>query len=107
MIRHITEAAEIVDKFADHAVITERDPGKEPVEKICSEIYDNIKKKDKAEIIIDRDEAVKTILNRAVNEGNSIVLLCGCGSDAYVKRGTKLIEFATDGERVRKYIETT
>lgn len=100
------EAAEIVDKFADHAVITERDPGKEPVEKICSEIYDNIKKKDKAEIIINRDEAVKTILDRAVSEGNSIVLLCGCGSDAYVKRGTKLIEFATDGERVRKYIET-
>ena len=99
------EAAEIVDRFADHAIITERDPGKEPVDKICAEIYENIEKKEKAEIITDRDEAVKTILDRATLEGNSVVLLCGCGSDAYVKRGTALIEFPTDGERVREYID--
>lgn len=98
------EAAEIVDKFSDYAVITERDPGKEPVKQICSEIYGYIRHKERAEIIIDRDEAVKKILDEAMKEKNSVVLLCGCGSDAYVKRGTQLIEFATDGERVRNYI---
>lgn len=98
------EAAEIVDKFSDYAVITERDPGKEPVKQICSEIYSYIKHKERAEIIIDRDEAVKKILDDAIKIDNSIVLLCGCGSDAYVKRGTQLIEFPTDGERVREYI---
>ena len=32
-------------------------------------------------------------------------ILAGCGSDAYVKRGTRLVEFATDGERVQQYLE--
>ena len=34
-----------------------------------------------------------------------VLILAGCGSDAYVKRGTRLVEFATDGERVQKYLE--
>lgn len=99
------EAAKILDKYADFAVITERDPGKEPVLDICNEIYNYVENKDKARIVTDRDEAVKTILDDAVKAGNSIVLLCGCGSDAYVKRGNKLIEFDTDGDRVKEYIE--
>ena len=33
-------------------------------------------------------------------------ILAGCGSDAYVKRGTRLVEFATDGERVQQYLKT-
>lgn len=99
------EAAELCDKYADFAVITERDPGKEPVEKICSEIYGNLEHKDKALIQTDRDKAVETILAKAEERGNSVVLLCGCGSDAYVKRGTRLVEFPTDGERVRTYID--
>ena len=34
----------------------------------------------------------------------ALLILAGCGSDAYVKRGTKLVEFATDGERVQQYL---
>ena len=98
------EAALIADVYSDFSVITERDPGKEPVEKICDEIYSNMNEKNKAEIIVNRDEAVKKILDKAMEINNSVVLLCGCGSDAYVKRAGGLVPFETDGERVQNYI---
>ena len=41
----------------------------------------------------------------AVALGDCVLILAGCGSDAYVKRGTRLVEFATDGERVQQYLE--
>ena len=34
----------------------------------------------------------------------ALLILAGCGSDAYVKRGTTFVEFATDGERVQEYL---
>lgn len=97
------EAGEIASANADFIVITERDPGKEPVEKICNEIYENIEHKEKAEIIVNRDEAVSHILEKAEEMGNCVLLLCGCGSATYVKRGTAFVETVTDGDRVREY----
>ncbi len=99
------EAGEIADKNADFIVITERDPGKEDVNKICNEILENIEHKEKARIITDRDRAVRTALETAEELGNCVVILAGCGSDAYVKRGTSFVEFATDGERVQEYLQ--
>ena len=99
------EAGEIADKNADFVVITERDPGKEDVNKICNEILDNMKHKEKARIITDRDCAVNAMLETAEKMENCVVILAGCGSDAYVKRGNTFVEFATDGERVQKYLE--
>ena len=52
-----------------------------------------------------RDDAVRIALDKAEAMGNCVLILAGCGSDAYVKRGTRLVEFATDGERVQKYLE--
>ena len=98
------EAGEIADKNADFIVITERDPGKEDVNKICDDIMANIEHKEKAVIITDRDKAVREALLKAESMGNCILILAGCGSDAYVKRGTTFVEFATDGERVQEFI---
>ncbi len=98
------EAGEIADANADFIVITERDPGKEDVNKICNEILANVAHKEKARIITDRDEAVRAALETAEEMDNCVVILAGCGSDAYVKRGTSFVEFATDGERVQEYL---
>lgn len=99
------EAGEIADANADFMVITERDPGKEDVRKICEEILSHVAHKDKARIITDRDEAVRAALDKAEALGDCVLILAGCGSDAYVKRGDRLVEFATDGERVQQYLE--
>ena len=99
------EAGEIADANADFIIITERDPGKEDVQKICEEILAHVAHKEKAQIITDRDAAVRTALDKAEALGDCVLILAGCGSDAYVKRGTRLVEFATDGERVQKYLE--
>lgn len=98
------EAGEIADANADFIVITERDPGKEDVNKICNEIYEHVEHKEKARIITDRDQAVRTALETAEEMDNCVLILAGCGSDAYVKRGTTFVEFATDGERVQEYL---
>ena len=100
------EAGEIADANADFIIITERDPGKEDVQKICEEILAHVAHKDKAQIITDRDAAVRTALDKAEALGDCVLILAGCGSDAYVKRGTRLVEFATDGERVQQYLKT-
>ena len=100
------EAGEIADANADFIIITERDPGKEDVQKICEEILAHVVHKDKAQIITDRDAAVRTALDKAEALGDCVLILAGCGSDAYVKRGTRLVEFATDGERVQQYLKT-
>ncbi len=97
------EAGEIAEKYADFVIITELDPGLEDINKICNEILSHIEHKEKAEIITDRDTAVRTALDKAAGMENCVLVLAG-GSDAYIKRGSKVYEFDTDGERVQKYL---
>ena len=99
------EAGEVAEKNADFIVITELDPGKEDINKICSEVLDHIDHKEKARIITDRDEAVEAALKTADELGNCVVVLAGCGTGGHIKRKEGLMEFATDGERVQKYLE--
>ena len=97
------EAGEIAEKYADFVVITELDPGMEDINKICSEILSYIDHKEKAIIITDRDTAVYTALKKAQDMENCVLVLAG-GSDAYMKRGSKIYPSDTDGERVQKYL---
>lgn len=97
------EAGEIAEKYADFVVITELDPGTEDINKICGEILSHIEHKEKAEIITDRDTAVRAALDKAAGMENCVLVLAG-GSDAYIKRGSKVYAFDTDGERVQKYL---
>ena len=99
------EAGEIAEKNADFIVITELDPGKEDINKICSEVLEHIEHKEKARIITDRDQAVDAALKTADELGNCVVVLAGCGTGGHIKRKEGLMEFATDGERVQKYLE--
>ena len=78
------EAGEIADANADFIIITERDPGKEDVQKICEEILAHVAHKEKAQIITDRDAAVRTALDKAEALGDCVLILAGCGSDADV-----------------------
>lgn len=98
------EAGEIAEKNADFVVITELDPGKEDINKICSEVLEHIEHKEKARIITDRDRAVEAALKTADELGNCVVVLAGCGTGGHIKRREGLMEFATDGERVQKYL---
>ena len=97
------EAGEIAEKYADFVVITELDPGLEDINKICNEILSYIPHKEKAEIITDRDTAVRAALDKAMTAGKCVLLICG-GSDAYMKRGSTIYECLTDGERVQEYL---
>lgn len=97
------EAGEIAEKYADFVIITELDPGLEDINKICGEILSHIEHKEKAEIITDRDTAVRAALDKAADMEDCVLVLAG-GSDAYIKRGNKVYEFDTDGERVQKYL---
>lgn len=98
------EAGEIAEKYADFVVITELDPGMEDINKICNEILGYINHKEKAVIITDRDTAVYTALKKAEGMENCVLVLAG-GSDAYMKRGSKVYPCDTDGERVQKYLQ--
>lgn len=99
------EAGEIAEKNADFIVITELDPGKEDINKICQDVLEHIDHKEKARIITDRDKAVEAALKTADELGNCVVVLAGCGTGGHIKRKEGLMEFATDGERVQKYLE--
>ena len=98
------EAGEIAEKNADFVVITELDPGKEDINKICQEVLSHIEHKEKARIITNRDEAVEAALKTADKLGNCVVVLAGCGTGGHIKRKEGLVEFATDGERVQRYL---
>lgn len=99
------EAGEIAEKNADFVIVTELDPGREDINKICSEVISHMEHKEKARIITNRDEAVEAALKTADEMGNCVLVLAGCGTGGHIKRKEGLMEFATDGERVRHYLE--
>ena len=64
----------------------------------------HIEHKEKVRIITNRDEAVEAALKTADKLGNCVVVLAGCGTGGHIKRKEGLVEFATDGERVQRYL---
>ncbi len=91
------------EKYADLILVTEDDPGQEPLQKISSEIAANISKCP-YEIIDDRGEAIRrAILDRSF--GPKVVIAMGKGDSSYMARGLDFVDYPSDLEFMRKYLK--
>lgn len=86
------ELARAAEEYADFLVITSDNPGSEPAEKICGDIFSALIDHSKAKIIIDREEAIRFALDFA--DDNDTVLLLGKGHEEYQLIGTEKIPFS-------------
>ncbi len=81
--------AHIAELNCDHLILTNEDPYDEDPREIIDEMYDGITDRKKADIIMDRREAIRTALTMAEKEsGHSkkriAVLITGKGTDPYI-----------------------
>ena len=91
------------EKYCDLILVTEDDPGIEPLQKISSEIAANISKCP-FEIIDDRGEAIKrAILDRSL--GPRVVIAMGKGDSTYMARGFDFVDYPSDTEFMNRYLK--
>lgn len=94
---------EISEKYSDYIYITEEDYGNEPLEKICSEIFFNIKNKNIAEIEYDREVAIKKAFMKFRKE--VVILVLGKGREKTQKRMNIYEDVLSDIEIVKNYTD--
>lgn len=100
------ELSEIAGRYARRIYVTEEDAGEEPLEQICRELADNIRQTGcPAEIIFDREEAIRQCIEEAkAQAGKTVILLTGKGRETRQKRGTVYVPCLSDVECVEKYL---
>ena len=87
----------VAGAYADHLVYTEEDPAHDRVEDICAELVKNTPAGVSHEVILDREEAVRTVLERALACGEaSVVLLLAKGDEETMHRGDEYPEVKSD-----------
>lgn len=87
----------VAGAYADHLVYTEEDPAHDRVEDICTELVRNTPEGVSHEVILDREEAVRTVLERALACGEpSVVLLLAKGDEETMHRGDEYPEVKSD-----------
>ena len=90
------------EKYCDLILVTEDDPGTEPLSKICSEIAENISKCP-YEVIYDRGEAIKrAVLDNSL--GPRVIVATGKGDSSYMARGLGYVDYPSDVQLFRDYI---
>lgn len=86
--------AEIAEEYCSHIIFTNEDPYDEDPRSIVQEMYDAISSSKKAEIVLDRREAIREALRIAQKnkEKKPVVLITGKGTDPYimVQNGEKI-----------------
>lgn len=86
------ELAETAERLSDLIVITSDNPGTEPAENICRDIYNAIEDKSKASIVVDRKDAIVYAIGIAKEKDT--VLLLGKGHESYQLIGEDKIYFS-------------
>lgn len=87
----------VAGAYADHIVYTEDDPARDSVEDICAELVGNTPEGVSHEVILDREAAVRTVLERALACGEpSVVLLLAKGDEETMHRGDEYPEVKSD-----------
>ena len=87
----------VAGAYADHLVYTEEDPAHDRVEDICAELVKNTPAGVSHEVILDREQAVTTVLERALACGEpSVVLLLAKGDEETMHRGDEYPEVKSD-----------
>ena len=84
----------VAGAYADHLVYTEEDPAHDRVEDICAELVKNTPAGVSHEVILDREQAVTTVLERALEP--SVVLLLAKGDETRQHRGDEYPEVKSD-----------
>lgn len=97
------ELGDITGKHAALSIITEEDAGEEPVLAISEEIAGHVEEQGgKYEIILDREEAIRTAIERA--DENTVILITGKGRETRQKRGVEYVDTPSDVDYVQKYL---
>ena len=87
----------VAGAYADHLVYTEEDPAHDRVEDICAELVKNTPAGVSHEVILDREQAVTTVLERALEAPEpSAVLLLAKGDEETMHRGDEYPEVKSD-----------
>jgi len=97
------EMAKVAEKYCDEIILTNEDPYDEDPRAILNEMMAGIHKKEKAEIIIDRREAIRNALARAGR--HDVVLISGKGTDPYIMLANGKKQPWDDAEVVREELE--
>ncbi|ARU65416.1 UDP-N-acetylmuramoyl-L-alanyl-D-glutamate--2,6-diaminopimelate ligase [Histophilus somni] len=92
--------AAIAEKFADSVIVTDDNPRTENPEQIMQDILTGFQQSSAVQIIHQREQAIKTALQSAVE--NDVVLIAGKGHENYQIIGTTKYHFS-DQEIVKKY----
>ncbi|MDR0308752.1 MAG: UDP-N-acetylmuramyl peptide synthase, partial [Coriobacteriales bacterium] len=96
----------IAGREADDIILTEEDPGAEPLEQICAEIAEYVREAGKApRIILEREEAICAAIDSAPVD--SIILITGKGRETRQKRGSEYIEVRSDVQIVEGHLQKT
>ncbi|WP_439241350.1 UDP-N-acetylmuramoyl-L-alanyl-D-glutamate--2,6-diaminopimelate ligase [Lonepinella sp. BR2474] len=93
--------AKVAEKFADVVIATDDNPRTEDPSKIMADIVTGFEHPQAVQIIHDRQQAIKTAMQSAVE--NDVVLIAGKGHEDYQIIG-KVKQHFSDQEVVRKYI---
>lgn len=93
----------VAERYAEYMIITNDNPRSEEPEIIAQDILDGIVKKEKAEVIIDRENAIKKALMMA--QSGQVVLVLGKGDEEYMEIRGKKVPFS-DKEIIQKLLCT-
>ncbi|MCK3657656.1 UDP-N-acetylmuramoyl-L-alanyl-D-glutamate--2,6-diaminopimelate ligase [Pasteurellaceae bacterium Pebbles2] len=93
--------AQMAEKFADKVIATDDNPRTEDPAKIMADIQAGFVQAEKVQIIHDRELAIKTAIESAVE--NDVILIAGKGHEDYQIIGTEKLHFS-DQEMVKKYL---
>lgn len=97
------DVADVAQTYCYRVILTEEDPGNEPVVDICNEIAGYITNPDvEIKIIELREEAVKYAVETA--QPGEIVVITGKGADTTIKRGNVACPVKSDVELMDEYV---
>ncbi|MGI6029881.1 MAG: acetylglutamate kinase [Eubacteriales bacterium] len=98
------DLGEISGQYSTKVIITEEDPGEEPVLDICREIAGYVKAQGcDYSIEPDRGEAIEAAIMGV--ERPTVILITGKGGETRQKRGTRYIDCPSDVEYTLRYLE--
>ncbi len=92
------QMAEIAERLAHRAIVTDDNPRTEDGDRIVSDILAGMKRPQEAQVIRDRREAIRTAISDA--GAGDLVLICGKGHEDYQLVGDRKLHFC-DREEVR------
>ena len=98
------DLGEISGQYSDLVILTEEDPGEEPVENICRDIAQYVAQgTSDYSIVPDRGEAIKQAVMSC--DEPTVILLTGKGAETRQKRGTEYIDTPSDVDYVQSFLQ--